>query len=248
MIFENRTNDKPLYDYSHVYLPFINFYYLPDLTMMLIMIITTFGLLLSNKFSGFFLVLIPRLCMLHGTIFFLRALTITCNLDITNIVTILPNPFHVCKPKYNQNIYYTALLIIIGRDYTCHDLLFSGHSVVIMIYSLFYFRYTKSMFLKCSIIPLTLTGFFLILSTRFHYTSDVLFAILISFVGFFIYHSIIDEITETLSFNQLDFPGSRKNFLDVGIYNDSNWIKRTVVIFIVWHESIGHLVRRDGSI
>lgn len=139
-------------------------------------------------------------------------------------------------------------MVLIGRDYTCHDLLFSGHTVVITLYCLFFCRYTKSSIFKLLMLTLGIVALFLIVSTRFHYSSDVLYGMLISYVGFIIYHSLVDEIHETLMLNQIDQNLERKNFFDVGIYNQSNIIKRIVVIFIVWHESFDHLIKRDGTI
>ena len=85
-----------------------------------------------------------------------------------------------------------------GQETTCFDVLFSGHSVVIMLYTCFFFRYTENVYLKCAIIPITLMASVFIVATHFHYTIDVLYGQLVALFIFVTYHYLLDE---TLNIN-----------------------------------------------
>jgi hypothetical protein len=159
---------------------------------------------------------------------------------------LLPNPYPSCKSKYYDNIPAAALLVMFGIEKTCFDVLFSGHSVVIMLYTCFFFRYTENIYLKCAIFPITLMASVFIVATHFHYAIDVLYGELVAVFVFITYHYLYDEIHERLKENYVKGQEKRTNIFDVGVFNDSIFAKRLLVAFVVWLESLDYLIPKHN--
>jgi len=147
-----------------------------------------------------------RTFLLWGVLWALRGLTI--------ISTALPTPLLTCEPRitYPDNIFLEALAIMPPFSFwywevTCHDVLFSGHTMGIVLATLLLMRYlawapwhahmtSKNMlsvaFLVDSFLVINLlVSMYCIIATRFHYTCDVLVAAMITVMLFQGYHAAV---------------------------------------------------------
>lgn len=105
----------------------------------------------------------------HGLIFLLRSFSI--------FLTVLPNPFDKCKPNVDSNPFIAALNIMLIKGNTCTDVFFSGHAANSTIWALMWHRYTQYTWIKVGYWILTFINYFLIISTHYHYTIDVVYGI-----------------------------------------------------------------------
>lgn len=112
------------------------------------------------------MLLVMRLLQIYALILFLRALSFW--------VTRVPPPRSPCNP-------YTVGGIHVGG---CSDMMYSGHTSVLVLGTLFLCTYSSSTPIRVGAVLLALLGIFLILSTRHHYSSDVLVGIYISTLAF----------------------------------------------------------------
>lgn len=62
---------------------------------------------------------------------------------------------------------------------TCGDLIFSGHTVAFMLSALVVRKYTKPMWLEAGVWAFTFCGLLAVITSRLHYTRDVITAILV---------------------------------------------------------------------
>ena len=112
------------------------------------------------------MLLVMRLLQIYALILFLRAMSFW--------VTRVPPPRSPCNP-------YTVGRIRVGG---CSDMMYSGHTSVLVLGTLFLCVYSSSTPIRVGAVLLALLGIVLILCTRHHYTSDVLVAIYISTLAF----------------------------------------------------------------
>eukprot|EP00928_Gymnodinium_smaydae_P004916 TRINITY_DN11685_c0_g1_i5.p1 TRINITY_DN11685_c0_g1~~TRINITY_DN11685_c0_g1_i5.p1 ORF type:complete len:368 (-),score=9.49 TRINITY_DN11685_c0_g1_i5:262-1365(-) len=139
-----------------------------------------------------------RAFLIWGTLWLCRALTI--------VVTPLPNPEHDCVPNLNfaLNLFHQAYDIFFGSE-TCQDVLFSGHTSLGTLSTLFLWNYRvktpwvsflrnedpRSLchrFFNVCFISWLIFGWFVIAASHFHYTVDVLIGALLAFMCFSNYH------------------------------------------------------------
>ncbi len=86
-------------------------------------------------------------------------------------------------------------------EWTCNDLLFSGHTVNLTIsaltWTMFYnveYKYLPSIIIKIVAWLVAFTGYFFIISTRFHYSIDVLIAFVLCIGLWALYFEYISNI------------------------------------------------------
>jgi hypothetical protein len=108
-----------------------------------------------------------QLLQIYAVILFLRAFSFW--------VTRLPPPRTPCNP------YTIGTRIHLGG---CSDMMYSGHTAVLVLSALFLAVYGKSTAVAVGATLFALAGIVLILCTRHHYSSDVLVAIYISVFAF----------------------------------------------------------------
>eukprot|EP00928_Gymnodinium_smaydae_P061959 TRINITY_DN45909_c0_g1_i1.p1 TRINITY_DN45909_c0_g1~~TRINITY_DN45909_c0_g1_i1.p1 ORF type:complete len:426 (+),score=67.27 TRINITY_DN45909_c0_g1_i1:278-1555(+) len=150
---------------------------------------------------------LARALVIWGLLFLCRAVTIT--------TTPLPNPYHKCVPRvhFPQSIWLEAWanLPILGAGYnelTCQDVMFSGHTVMGTLFTLFLVKYmalapwsrhTADTSLRFCSLPMfidlmafiwCLWGWFHIAASHFHYTVDVLVGIMMTVLVFVTYHYV----------------------------------------------------------
>eukprot|EP01080_Neovahlkampfia_damariscottae_P005972 gene5972-9971_t len=218
MIQEDKGAYAPLRDIGFTFLPYLNWPGGANLVMTSWIIATIVNSLFQKKFSGF-LIILRRIFLIQGTIYIIRAMSISS--------TILPNPDSECKPQYFNNFFHATFLFFAGQVETCYDCLFSGHTVTIVICALAIFTYTDHKVLKWLTVPPCILSLMIIIATRFHYTVDVFYGALIAFSMFNIYHFALEYIRDLLE------RGSN--------FERESTSLRLFANFVVWEECWSHL-------
>ena len=134
-------------------------------------------------------IILRRLSFVTGTLYLYRS--------ATTLVTSLPIPGHyiTCKHKYDGSISITTFIYnifkvllgggthISGSGTACGDYLFSGHTVILLVCTIFTVHYTKSLWnyrfyktWKYLNITVTVVGVFGVILSHEHYTIDVVCA------------------------------------------------------------------------
>jgi hypothetical protein len=183
---------KPLFDMGFYIFPYVTFALAADYYMTALIIVVLLKTFLFQKVGGT-LHVCRRLLVIHGTAFLLRSLSIS--------ITLLPNPWVQCQPMTVDNYFVGAFLVMAGTHRTCSDCFFSGHSVMIALSGLIWFTYTDSKYLlvRLAIIPLALGGGFVLISTHFHYTVDVLYGCFIGVGIWTTYHYVVNMVEKWLT-------------------------------------------------
>jgi len=149
-----------------------------------------------------------RLLLVWGTLFLFRAFTL--------IATPLPNPYHECVPRitFPDNVWLEAYANLPGvfwhRELTCQDVLFSGHTAMGTVFTLFNWRYVKrAPWLKLAVrrrfswtrvlfdvgaVLWLCFGWYVIAASHFHYTVDVMVGAMLTFMVYNFYHRWIESI------------------------------------------------------
>ncbi|KAJ1722416.1 hypothetical protein LPJ53_003175 [Coemansia erecta] len=108
--------------------------------------------------------------------------------SITISVTTMPPPIASCKPAIAsgaRDMLNVVLGMIAGRTKECTDMVFSGHTVILMVSFLFWTRYACHWTLVVYSAIHTVLGVASVLLVRYHYTLDVVLAL---FFTFFVHH------------------------------------------------------------
>lgn len=197
LIKENKGYALPLKDLGFDIFPYVIPSSVVPNFMLCFIIFTILNTLLWKGVSGV-MKITQRFMLMYGVALILRTISVR--------VTILPNPDPTCIPVYYPNVFIGSLLYLIGKVETCFDCLFSGHTSVIVFCTCMCFRYTgswedKTFVFKFLLLPFTV-GIHLVISTRFHYTVDVYFAILISIIIFDFYHGKLDRVKELIKMDK----------------------------------------------
>ena len=67
---------------------------------------------------------------------------------------------------------------------TCNDYMFSGHTVHVISFLLFILYFSKNIIEKIILICFAIFLLFIIINSRMHYTSDIIVAVIITFLLF----------------------------------------------------------------
>jgi len=161
------------------------------------------------------------------------------------VSTVLPNPDPSCKPQitFPDNIFWEAFanmpIVFWHSELTCQDVMFSGHTVVITLPTLFLLRYsawspwvppsTSSpssvwsgvLLFKITVIMIMLVGYYVIIASKLHYTADVLVGSFLTVMLFQTYHSVV----RVAHFPQMQAPLARR----CGIYHFLRWFDKNAV-------------------
>jgi membrane-associated phospholipid phosphatase len=180
----------PVHDVGFEVLPYIDRDTLPDLLVSGMLALSFFSIFISRG-CAIMIVLVRRFLTVLAVVYSIRTISIA--------ITLLPNPFPQCKASEMGHPMVDALLILAGYAKTCQDCFFSGHSVAISLASLIWFDYLNArMLFRLLAIPAAIIGAVIIISCHFHYSVDVMFGFLISFLVWKYYHSIIHRISRYL--------------------------------------------------
>lgn len=136
--------------------------------------------------------ILQRFSLLEGSLFILRGCTIS--------ITLLPNPFKACQvqAEIDESLIYQGLRVMAGQRVTCGDVLFSGHTAIMVLCCLFWFHYMPSgvpprisRVIKWIIFIATFCGVSACVCTKFHYSVDVTVGVILASCLFTLYHLVI---------------------------------------------------------
>ena len=132
------------------------------------------------------LVIVRRVCFIYSTVMLLR--------DITATFTNLPDPSPICQPKeyVELNFYPSTLLKRLLGGVTCGDMIFSGHTLALLIPTLIVQHYFPGWLTYVMWICAIFTAF-MIIFTRLHYTVDVVLSFIIYPAIWFAYHAVAEH-------------------------------------------------------
>jgi len=180
-------------------IPFLDWPELPNIVMTVMGVSTLIVILIHPKR----VTVVRRLLVIYGSLLLLRSITV--------ISTSLPDPSPQClqlhlKGKYNQKDSFQSLFtglkqtLVPLQSSTCGDLIFSGHTVFMTLCVLIwkkYFEYHPWVWIIVLIVALF--GIWSIIATRFHYSIDVILAVILTFYIWSRYHVFaeVKQLNET---------------------------------------------------
>ena len=173
-----------LFDIGFELLPYIPSkslgFSLPDLctllsaTMMAKSLIVTFPPHLA-------VILLRRVLCISAIAYFGRAISVP--------LTLLPNPDGDCVPHmYPENIFLTTLLVPFGARVTCADVFYSGHTIPITCAILMWKDYMRFNRLRVFGMLASWVSLLGIIVTHFHYTVDVFYGMVVTYLIWRLYH------------------------------------------------------------
>ena len=113
------------------------------------------------------------------------------------LVTPLPNPNTNCTSNLDPDLptVVTALIVTLKIQRCCHDIFFSGHTMILIVSASLLWTYGIASYKirKVVIFLYVISGLYLLISTRIHYTIDILIAVYITFLVFYLLHFISGE-------------------------------------------------------
>lgn len=97
-------------------------------------------------------------------------------------------------PNYvAENVFWGAILVLLGVRTTATDMMFSGHTYGWFLMASFVSRYSYYKWWSWFFWLFSLTGVFLLIAVREHYTSDVIVAAVVAKLVFWVYHLALDD-------------------------------------------------------
>ena len=98
------------------------------------------------------------------------------------------------SPNYRpENVLWGAVLIVLGARTTATDMMFSAHTFGWFMTASFVSRYSYYRWWSWIYWLFNLTGVFLLISVREHYTSDVVVGAVVAKLVFWVYHLALDD-------------------------------------------------------
>jgi len=164
-------------DLGFYILPALNKGKYPDYILIICMLVSALRFLFHRK--G--VTIVRRFMVIHGITALLRCVTL--------VATSYPDPSFACRdftPADNPTLFWKTT-VVNNLDYTCGDLMPSGHTLFFIILALAWQRYCNFVE-KCLFWILSIAGCLSLIVTRLHYSNDVLIAIYVSITSSYIYH------------------------------------------------------------
>lgn len=187
LIRNNVRSGPVLYDMGFELLPYVSSksvgFSIPDLCSILSATFIAVNLVLTFPPSDTVIILRRILCI-AAVAYFGRAISV--------VQTLLPNPDGDCTPVLHpMGIVMSVLSVPFGGSITCADCFYSGHAIPISCALLTWSDYMRrNPFWRVGICVsvLALSG---IVITHFHYTVDVFYGFIVTFITWRIYHFIL---------------------------------------------------------
>ena len=145
----------------------------PDHTADILLYTQVISVLLFGLSSKYRFAIIRRTAMMYGCLMGLRCFTVPA--------TFPPDPSPLCVNREHP------------PGTTCGDLIFSGHTVAFSLSALAIRRYTKPIWLEAGVWAFTMCGLAAVITSRLHYTRDVITALYIIFTIYHVMHVTIFE-------------------------------------------------------
>jgi len=150
---------------------------IPNSLLTIAMVATALRLAVHRK--G--ITIMRRFMVVHGVTALMRG--------ITMVATSYPDPSLVCidyEPPSSSSVFWKNTLVS-NLDFTCGDLMFSGHTLFYVLIGLVWQKYTY-LVEKCIVWFISVLGCVSLIVTRLHYTNDVIIAAYIAATAWYIYH------------------------------------------------------------
>lgn len=166
---ENQVNheidESPLFDRGHNFFPLISQTY-PNVLMGLFIgyFVLRWGILYPQTLTNYLWMI--------TVLFMVRVIVLT--------VTQLPPPLKGCSTVSKDD----PLHFIVLKKMECLDLMYSGHTIHTVLVMMFTLCLSPYWMERYAVVFFTLLEICLIISSRIHYTADVLVAILVTFLIF----------------------------------------------------------------
>ncbi|KAJ1814076.1 hypothetical protein LPJ75_002923 [Coemansia sp. RSA 2598] len=159
------------------------------------------------------MILIRRIAWMVGLLYFIRSVTLS--------VTTLPPSINTCEITVPQSMWQVIKAtpdILAGNIGQCTDKIFSGHTSILVISTLFWLRYaTHWGFIVYSVVHCTL-GIISVLLARYHYTVDVVIGFLLTYFIHQMYYIALDQAIRQRDICRGGRMGWRK-MRDSSVYN-----------------------------
>lgn len=192
---------------------YINVHHLPD-TILTLLASLLFALLVLHPLRC---IVFRRVTEITSFLFWFRAITVT--------ITSMPDPSPICLAQFGSPSGFYKTQEIFPRAFkraavymfdptnhiTCGDMIFSGHTTVMMVICLVFYYYCRKELMgdnilfrklgapkstckaiRWSVYLTTAVGIEMVLATRLHYSIDVFLAIFFSLVAFIGYHVAVE--------------------------------------------------------
>jgi len=182
--------NKPLYDWLFTILPHIRMPWLADVCIAVMVVLAWVPLMIFHKRRA---LIFRRLVLIQGFIFYMRAITL--------MLTVLPASDRVSVPdsKPDENIFYEALRVITFNRKTCGDVMFSGHTTLLISSNMVFQEYASGIIGNATLLLsmrvifrlFAFIGCLVIIGTHFHYTIDVLVGCIVTYTSFKMYHTLV---------------------------------------------------------
>lgn len=187
------------------YLPFLALDIMkpvPDILNVVVVVIGFIWLYIEPKRMR--LTILRRILVINAILYIGRAFCV--------IFTLLPSPYtgYENRPKhywFQQNIFYQSIFVLLRIEVTSTDLFYSGHTVSMTLIFLAIKTYSHCSWLKKSIALLILFALISIIGVKFHYTIDVVIALILTTLVWTMYHLALEikHIRDnTFIFNMLE--------------------------------------------
>jgi len=169
------------YPKQNVVLPDLLFEVLPAINLDPMPDVILYVLLMSLIFRVIFhprgLSISRRFMIICGCVYIFRSLTL--------LFTSFPDPQARCED------YHASWSIWGSTSFSCGDAMFSGRTVVLMLVSLCWTEYTKSIVARCVIWIVSIAGMLSLVIARYHYTIDILISVFITGLTWMHYHHLL---------------------------------------------------------
>lgn len=165
---------------------------LPDYFIMGFIVLTLlFNIVYRDRKANYLkygrLILLRRILFVLTCVYFLRCFCF--------FVTTLPSPRYQCVLQYPSgnwtNYISLGIKMITGDVAACTDNIFSGHTSVVIICLLTFHLYQSNVWIIVGAYLLAIATIFTIISTRLHYSVDVLVGIIVASSFYLSYHYLL---------------------------------------------------------
>ncbi|KAI0983497.1 hypothetical protein GJ496_005861 [Pomphorhynchus laevis] len=163
--------------------------------VIIVLLITSFLVTLLIRYDR--LIILKRCCLMLAMLYTFRGITVYCtSLSVVGKhLTCYPKTVNITSAYGRFHRLMASLTsqgLQINGSQTCGDYIFSGHTCIIVLLSHFITFYTprRLWFLKLMIWSISVFAILCILAAHFHYTVDVVLAVVIAY-GLFVYYNAI---------------------------------------------------------
>jgi PAP2 superfamily C-terminal len=194
---DHGTIQYKLWDFGFMLLgdaPWTHIEWLPDFSNATMMIMSMVPIVVLHPRSS---LVGRRIFATLGVVYFFRSVCL--------VVTLLPNPSKTCDSNYShmlrehESIPWEALKVVFRQRVTCGDVMFSGHATLLTQGALVIHEYVGGIITNYALqIVVRILywlfacfGYVVIVGTHFHYTIDVVLAVVLTVYSFKMYHYLV---------------------------------------------------------